>query len=113
MEQGQQENGGLMDTDTTVITEDVVVVKYRGIGVTSFLMRMFTKASRDITVPAFCQSGKTVLSREQRIWKAQWILREGPRMKLVPKFPILRAETRFNRRTLRCNRKGIGLRLRK
>ena len=51
---------------------------------------------------------------EERIhrhdYEAQWILREAP-FDLVPSFPMLKAEARFNRKVLRCNRKGIGLRI--
>lgn len=46
-------------------------------------------------------------------WKAQWILRQGPFIRYDPPqlMPIQRAV--MYRKILRCNRRGIGLRIKK
>lgn len=51
--------------------------------------------------------------RLYRVWEAQWILREGPFIRYDPPqlMPVQRAVMYL--KILRCNRRGIGLRIKK
>lgn len=48
----------------------------------------------------------------EKTYKSQWLLRAGPKIKLdSPVTPIIKKNHYLNRKILRCNRKGIGLRI--
>lgn len=53
-----------------------------------------------------------VIIDNEKIYKSQWLLRAGPKIKLdPPATPIIKKNHYLNRKVLRCNRKGIGLRI--
>jgi hypothetical protein len=54
-----------------------------------------------------------VLLNKTNARKSQWILLAGLKLKLIAPKILHYTKTRFNRRMIRCNRKGIGLRIKK
>ena len=46
-------------------------------------------------------------------YESQWILREGRKLNIKPPVQTHVIKMRFKRKRIRCNRRGMGLRLRK